>query len=793
MSYNAPATVRAAVWSLKSSNPDLPAESAMLPDDGSNGTESVFENDKRRLVDPKDFADGGKFRSIVKIQACFSKRQGESVWMMGSGWLISPDTIVTAGHVVYDWGHRLQGATEIKCYIGYSGRASVGTPAVQARSGERIITTAKWVEAAGNRAHDVAFIKVNRPFTGSLRNIPFKDTPLSSIGTTLGVVGYPGDKYLEGQNGQSSEKGARMYEEFAPTSYDIGKSERHMVEYGVSTFAGQSGAPILQVTNNSLVAIGTHCYGGGGDESNSGNSIGGIYGNNYNAFLALFDSTQFPESQRSGIKVIDADTNSRPRSEVRNGNGISYHGHNSYSGSNGTNGYNGVREDSSALPMGQIKYSSGTGLQESLDEEGFFDIIKSIAKVAGPVVSGVTPFLGPIGGPIGAIAGGILSTVGGAEGAIVDGDTSNVVENSINSGATERAVLAEASLQALLELEDSQETAEVLRTISSKYNAFRPKLDAIAKVAQPQLTEAGLHLAHRQIAELQEKGALGTQESEIELPRVPLQGIDRSTLPQNGGQQEAFVQGLLAPTRPISGEEGFLDFLGPVLSKGISFAKPFIASAAQGALGGIVNHLGGGAESSFDAPPGTHEHATLLAFKRAAAAESALQTLMELPKHKLDRLYISSPRAGEESIFDVIKAGVQKIAPAVIDIAKTAMRKVVPVIVDAASQKIKDAVEPERRSAIQNNPGAYGRSLTPQREATLRTKRSVRDMLGQASKSTKVSENPDDLEPTDEYTPNTALENILKSRETTWVPSLHKRKSWDSNDDGLCMMDEEPL
>lgn len=62
MPYNANAIPRAAVWTLKSSNPDLPAESAILPDDGSNATESVFEEDKRRLVNPQDFADGGKYR-----------------------------------------------------------------------------------------------------------------------------------------------------------------------------------------------------------------------------------------------------------------------------------------------------------------------------------------------------------------------------------------------------------------------------------------------------------------------------------------------------------------------------------------------------------------------------------------------------------------------------------------------------------------------------------------------------------------------------------------------------------
>ncbi|KAK7447303.1 hypothetical protein CaCOL14_011701 [Colletotrichum acutatum] len=818
MSYNAPSNTstttsgapRAAVWSLKSSNPDLPAESAILPDDGSNGTESVFDDDKRRRVDPQNFADGGKFRSVVKIQACFNKGNG-SVWMMGSGWLISPDTVVTAGHVVYDWGHRLQSATEIKCYIGYSGRASIGTPNVQARFGERIITTAEWIEAAGNRRHDVAFIKVNRPFTGNLRNIPFKETPLFAKNANIGVVGYPGDKYLEGQNGQSGEKGAQMYEEFAPTEYDLKKSERHMIEYQVSTFAGQSGAPIFQVENNSLVSIGTHCYGGGGDESNSGNSISGPYGNNYHAFLDLFNSPQFPQAQRQGIKVLTANGNARSsinisasngapsNGQVKNSsapysngysNGNTYNG-NTYNGngngysngaSNGhSNGYNSFRQEIVSSPPQPAHYNSGTGFQESSDEEGFFDIIRSIAKVAGPVVSTVTPFLGPIGGPIGAIAGGILSTVGGAESALEDGNATAAVETAINSGATERAVLAEASLQALLKLEDTPETAEILHTINSKYNAFRPKLDAIAKVAQPQLTEAGLHLAHRQIAKIQERGASGFQESDIELPREQLRGLQYN----QQGSQGAFVQGLLAPTRPVSGEEGFFDSLGSVLSKGISFAKPFIASAAQGALSGVIGRLGGGAESSIDTPAvGSHEYATLLAFKRAAAAEAALQTLMALPKEKLDLLRVSEPQNGEEGFFDVIKAGVQKIAPSVLDIAKTAMRKVVPVIVDAASQKIKSAVGQESANSAPRNNVTSTTSV-------IRTKRSVADLLtasGQSYKGAKVSNSPDDFDHV-----NATLEELLKSRESTWVPSLHKRKSWDSNDDGLCMMDDEDL
>ena len=47
---------------------------------------------------------------------------------MGSGWLIRPDLLVTAGHVVYDRNSNLGPATQIKCYIGYNGVDSVPKP-----------------------------------------------------------------------------------------------------------------------------------------------------------------------------------------------------------------------------------------------------------------------------------------------------------------------------------------------------------------------------------------------------------------------------------------------------------------------------------------------------------------------------------------------------------------------------------------------------------------------------------------------------------------------------------------
>lgn len=48
--------------------------------------------------------------------------------MMGSGWLIRPDLLVTAGHVVFDKARGCGAATQLKCYIGYNGMASVPKP-----------------------------------------------------------------------------------------------------------------------------------------------------------------------------------------------------------------------------------------------------------------------------------------------------------------------------------------------------------------------------------------------------------------------------------------------------------------------------------------------------------------------------------------------------------------------------------------------------------------------------------------------------------------------------------------
>ena len=167
---------------------------------------------------------------------------------MGTGWLIQPDLLVTAGHNVYSWSkdgsndkpkgeQKPRGrAVDIKCYIGYCGRDSVGKDGVQERQAKKVLTTAEWLASSRNSPWDVAFIQVGKPFTGELNLFSYLSTPERNR-TTIGVVGYPGDKF-----DAHGEYGAVMWEQFAEVDYDIKhpQNKQTMLEYTISTWGGKT-------------------------------------------------------------------------------------------------------------------------------------------------------------------------------------------------------------------------------------------------------------------------------------------------------------------------------------------------------------------------------------------------------------------------------------------------------------------------------------------------------------------------------------------------------------------------
>jgi V8-like Glu-specific endopeptidase len=165
----------------------------------------------------------------------FKTSNGKTVESHGTGWLIRPDLMATAGHNLFDWAHNLGPATQIKAYIGYNGKGSVNDPNahVQFRSGKRVASTLEWVTSKGQRKFDVGFIQLDAPFT-DVEVWKFDETPVAGS-FEIGVVGYPGDL----KDKRTGEIGAQMYEMFLHTEYHLAESHLQMLQYEIDTAGGK--------------------------------------------------------------------------------------------------------------------------------------------------------------------------------------------------------------------------------------------------------------------------------------------------------------------------------------------------------------------------------------------------------------------------------------------------------------------------------------------------------------------------------------------------------------------------
>ena len=169
----------------------------------------------------------------MKLFLRYTNQKASDPWVMATGWLAAPDLVVTAGQSAYDWSYKMGHLTQVKAYIGYNGKASIRDPNVQFRQGSLVATTAEWLRSKGVRAYDIAFIKLQQPFS-RVNPIKFEDTPKSGL-ASLGIVGYAGDiadKY-------TGEKGAHMYEVFSDINWNLEDSEYAMLEYTLDPYGGK--------------------------------------------------------------------------------------------------------------------------------------------------------------------------------------------------------------------------------------------------------------------------------------------------------------------------------------------------------------------------------------------------------------------------------------------------------------------------------------------------------------------------------------------------------------------------
>lgn len=304
------------------------------------------------------------------------------------------------------------------------------------------------------------------------------------------------------------------------------------------------------------------------------------------------------------------------------------------------------------------------------DEENFFDTLKSVAHVGRDAFPIASPFLGPIGGHISAVAGTLLGSL-----------TESTLSHStdiVAHGPAERAVLAEAALQAVLASEHDEYVTEVISKMGQFWKAGAPKADTLAPAITPILAQCSVELLNKVVPETEDsRGPYFRDRRRLEVDII-------ESAAMNGGA--AFIQGLLGPTRQLEGGRDVAEWLGPMLITAVSESKPLTSKPASAALSGL-GRLDREELSIESSTSSTNEDATRILIKRAVLADAALQALMSLDRERLERFRLADGDGDEISIFDFMKDKVQILEPIALEVAKRTAIKFGPRLISTASWK----------------------------------------------------------------------------------------------------------
>lgn len=202
--------------------PEIPDDLIIL--DGVMPEEIIGTDDRVRVLDTTEFP----YSTSAYIVTTYPN--GKSY--LGSGNLISSDTLLTAGHCVYNpdrggWG-------TVKVYVGYDG--ITGEAPFGIASSKIIYSVSGWVNGSGS-GYDFAVIKLDRPVGEQAGWLGYTDMESGNITMT----GFPG------------EMGSRMY----TMSGTIARVSDRNTYYTIDSTPGNSGSSVYN-SDNKVVAI--HAY-----------------------------------------------------------------------------------------------------------------------------------------------------------------------------------------------------------------------------------------------------------------------------------------------------------------------------------------------------------------------------------------------------------------------------------------------------------------------------------------------------------------------------------------------------
>ncbi|KAF5534341.1 hypothetical protein FMEXI_11336 [Fusarium mexicanum] len=315
----------------------------------------------------------------------------------------------------------------------------------------------------------------------------------------------------------------------------------------------------------------------------------------------------------------------------------------------------------------------------------FYETMKIVHQIDNKTLDIESPLIGDIGQFVSVAAGALVSYVVGAE-TISSGAATEL------AGVPERALLAEASLQAVLAIEQSDELDEVIASMKQNWTANAASVDQISYLLAPYLSEAANYIVgHHEENDMTELSAKPLERRDLGIRQFP---INEST--------EAFFEGLFEPTLPLSGREDDISSLGPVLRSAVSAAQQIVCQVGKSTIESQVPKLlykyQGAAASAVDV------QATRVLVQRAIMADAAYQAISTLSKEKLQVLKVI-PLDGtgpyDETLFDFIKRVIQRLSLVCLDDAKQTVHKFIPLLLNPSTQVPRSA-EPAPAKAVSN-------------------------------------------------------------------------------------------
>jgi glutamyl endopeptidase len=222
---------------------------ASFGDPGLN-LETVHGADTRTRVQPTDVYPWSATASLL-----ITARDG-SQWV-GTGWFVSPRTLVTAGHCVYITDSGVPGRDGfVRTIEVMPGRNGTTLPFGAVTSTE-LWTVQGWADS-GDENYDYGAIILPTPLGETVGTFGFGVLDDGELdGTVLNIAGYPSDKAA----------GTLWFD-----SHTVARTGSTKVHYDIDTAGGQSGAAVYVINSDDRrIAVAIHAYGGA--TTNSGTRI----------------------------------------------------------------------------------------------------------------------------------------------------------------------------------------------------------------------------------------------------------------------------------------------------------------------------------------------------------------------------------------------------------------------------------------------------------------------------------------------------------------------------------------